>query len=407
MPAPPGTCQPGDAEAPTASIVDLLRTLVRSPSRAVQDDLLPVLARMEDWFSSQGLGCRRILSPDGRAVALYAEVQGTGVAACPRTPYWMLNATLDTAGFGDLAAWSHDPLGADIVDGWLVGRGAADSKAGAALFAHLLKVFAAQPGRFAGRLGVLFDLDEHSGAFGGAHAFFDGPQGPRPDGVIIGYPGMHSIVAGGRGFARARIAVRGVAAHSGGTGERGRNAITRAADLVQALQALPLPALTVPGFELPPQLTVTAIQAGDGGFSVVPDRCELGLDIRLTPAFDESAAKALIGGLLDAHDGRYPAELASSCHWLPGWPAYRVPADHAMVLALQQAARDQCGLDLPCEVVGPSNIGNYLASLGVPALCGFGVQGRHVHAADEAVELASIAPVLRIYWQALQQLLRS
>jgi succinyl-diaminopimelate desuccinylase len=56
-------------------------------------------------------------------------------------------------------------------------------------------------------------------------------------------------------------------------------------------------------------------------------------------------------------------------------------------------------------VVGPSNIGNYLAGLGVPALCGFGVRGEGVHASDERVDLASIAPVWRIYRGALQRLL--
>ena len=60
----------------------------------------------------------------------------------------------------------------------------------------------------------------------------------------------------------------------------------------------------------------------------------------------------------------------------------------------------------PREVAGPSNIGNYLASLSIPALCGFGPRGEQLHASDERVELASIAPVYRIYEDALLELLR-
>lgn len=76
-----------------------------------------------------------------------------------------------------------------------------------------------------------------------------------------------------------------------------------------------------------------------------------------------------------------------------------------MAHALYHAARNALGADLPLAVAGPSNIGNYLASLGVPALCGFGVRCEGIHAANERVELASIAPVYRAYEYALLTLL--
>ncbi len=137
----------------------------------------------------------------------------------------MLDATLDTAGFGDAASWTWPPTDPRIEGGWLHGRGSADSEGGAALFAHLLAEFGAAREGFAGRLGLLLDLDEHSGRFGGARAFFDPPlrngPAPRPDGVIIGYPGMDRIVTGGRGFLRAGLAVHGTPHHAGATRRRG------------------------------------------------------------------------------------------------------------------------------------------------------------------------------------------
>ena len=78
--------------------------------------------------------------------------------------------------------------------------------------------------------------------------------------------------------------------------------------------------------------------------------------------------------------------------------------DHPLVAALRQAGLAEFGRALPTAVVGPSNIGNYLAELGVPALCGFGVHGENIHAADERVALDSIAPVYRIYRDALHRL---
>jgi len=394
-----------DPGVPLDSIVALLQALVRIPSRAVEDDLAPVARCIEQWFVARGLRHRVLRADSGTLLGLYAEVQGTRGPG----PWTVLDATLDTADFGALDSWRHSPTSALVEDGWLHGRGSADSKAGVALFAHLLQDFAASPDAVAGRIGVLFDCDEHSGRFGGARAFFDRPfddraaGAPRPDGVVIGYPGMDAIVNGCRGFLRARVRVHGVAAHSGATQERGVNAVARAADLCVSLQALGLPGARSP-FPLPPQLTVTGIRGGGDGYSQVPDVCELRVDVRLTPDFDDAAARNALAAAVQRADATRGPARASDIEWIDGWPAYQVPPSHPLAAAMQRAAQLELGVEVPTAVVGPSNIGNYLASLGVPALCGFGVVAEGVHAANERVELASVAPVYRIYRDALQRL---
>ena len=53
---------------------------------------------------------------------------------------------------------------------------------------------------------LLFDVDEHTGRFGGARAYFEGADAPDSvDGVMIGYPGPDHVVTGGRGVLRARL----------------------------------------------------------------------------------------------------------------------------------------------------------------------------------------------------------
>lgn len=385
------------------AIRSLLSTLVRIPSRPGEDDLGPVQEAMAGWLRAHGLSPRALRGPAGRPLGLYAECRGSLGG-----PWVVLDATLDTAGFGDPARWTHPPTSGVELDGWLHGRGSADSKAGAALFAALLAQWSARdPGLWAGRLGVLFDLDEHSGAFGGAHAFFDEPDAsgrpPRPDVVVIGYPGDDAIVTGSRGFVRARVQLAGVAAHSGGTTERGVNAVDRAAALARDLAARPLDGAD-PLLGLPPQLTLTGIAGGGPGFSQVPDHCEVRLDLRLTTRFDDAAARATVRQAVAEADRACPTAPASRIDWLDGWPAYRVHDDHPMVQALQAASAAEYGLPCPTRVVGPSNIGNYLASLGVPALCGFGPRGMAIHATDERVWLPSLGPVRRVYDGALRRL---
>jgi succinyl-diaminopimelate desuccinylase len=382
----------------TASIVDLLTALVRIPSRGGSDAGAPVLEYVAAWFAEHDVTTRRLASTEGEPLGLYAGIQGAA-----KGPHYLLNATLDTAGFGDESAWTHPPLSAQIDNGWLHGRGSADSKAAVAIFAHLAAAFARRADALAGTLGVLFDLDEHTGRFSGARAFFDAPDAPRPDGVFIGYPGVDRIVVGARGFVRARLVVRGIAAHSGGSSTRGLNAATRGACLAVALSETALPVDRE--FGRPAQVTVTGICAGDGTFTSVPDRCELTIDCRLTPTFDAPQAQRLIAGIVDQHDTQYDAALATSVEWISGWPAYRVAHSHPMVSALYNAARDEFGSGVAPGIAGPSNIGNYLASLGVPALCGLGVHCTGIHATDERIELASIAPVYRAYERALLTLL--
>jgi succinyl-diaminopimelate desuccinylase len=94
----------------------------------------------------------------GETVALMCEI--TGGRPGPR---YVLDACLDTAPFGNQAVWSYPPASGQIAGGWLHGRGSADSKAGAAIFAHVAVRLVPVSGQLAGSLVLLFDVDEHTG----------------------------------------------------------------------------------------------------------------------------------------------------------------------------------------------------------------------------------------------------
>jgi succinyl-diaminopimelate desuccinylase len=282
------------------SVLELTRELVRIPSRAGTDPYEPVLGCMSAWLAGHGMLPRRLPGPSGQTVGLVCEI--TGGRPGPR---YVLDACLDTAPFGDEAAWTYPPASGKIAGGWLHGRGSADSKAGAAIFAHVAARIVPAVGQLAGSLVLLFDVDEHTGGFGGARAYFEGPGAPgRVDGVMIGYPGPDHLVTGGRGVLRARLHARGIASHSGGRAAT-PNAITKAATLVSSLAAAELPAGAGPAFPLPPRLTVTEISGG-AGYSAVPDLCTVKVDVRLTPAFDATAAEALLRSLAAEVDAAWP-----------------------------------------------------------------------------------------------------
>ncbi len=378
------------------SIVALARQLIRIPSRAGGDPYGPVLECMSAWLTRHGLAPRRLAGSNGETVALVCEVAGEGPGA-----HYVLDACLDTAQFGDEAAWTYPPLSGEIDRGWLHGRGASDSKTGASIFAHIAARLS--QARLAGSLTLLFDLDEHTGAFGGARAYFEGGGAPDcVDGVMIGYPGPEHLVIGGRGVLRARLGVRGVASHSGGRAVT-PNAIAKAAELVSALTGAAMPATAGPDFPLPARLTVTEI-AGGMGYSAVPDLCTVHVDIRLTPAFDDRAALALLRSLVTRADGAWPHSPATEVEITTCWPAYRLADDSTLKNTLTAAAR-QAGLSPAAKIAGPSNIGNYLAGLGIPATAGFGVSYEGLHGTDERVRIDSIPMVHAAYQHACLTLL--
>ena len=55
------------------------------------------------------------------------------------------------------------------------------------------------------------------------------------------------------------------------------------------------------------------------------------------------------------------------------------------------------GVRVAPKIAGPSNIGNYLAGLGIPATAGFGVTYAGLHATDERIRIDSIPAVHATY----------
>ena len=368
------------------SIVQLASRLVATPSCGDIDSPEPVLAVAYSWLQENGLRPRQLRDGTDKPVAVLVEIVG----AAPG-PLLCLDACIDTAPAGDLTQWKEPPFSGVVRDGHLQGRGAADSKAGVAILCHVAHHLAVT-GLPRGTLHVLFDADEHTGRFGGVRAYLDAVE-RAPDAVSLGYPGNDCVVAGSRGFLRARLIFQGKAAHSGEAKPTGINALTKAAQFAVKVSAASFPDAPDRAFPFGPAATVTCIEGGEG-FSVVPDRATCHIDIRLTRTFDGDQAKAWLEAIVQSVDGG--ARIETVDHW----PAYLVAADHALVRSFSMAAGRAFGRPMPADVCGPSNIGSLLAARGVPTICAPGVSFANMHAADEWTDITSIAPVYSMYCDA-------
>ncbi|MFI9310912.1 M20 family metallopeptidase [Streptomyces triculaminicus] len=387
-------------KARTASVLELAQELIRQPSRGGIDGYGPVLGVLEDWLAARDLPHRRLHDGAGDLVGLLVEIPGGRPGS-----WWALDACVDTAPYGDESAWSFPPDSAEVIDGWLLGRGAADSKLAAAMFCHIAADLAPCAESLHGGLAVLLDADEHTGNFGGARAYLADEAAARPAGVMIGYPGMGEVVVGGRGLWRATITVHAPSGHSGSS-RAVMGAISRAAHLVRFLDAAELPgADTASGFPLPPKLSVTSFHGGQG-FSVTPDRCDLNIDIRTVPVFDAHDAETLVRKAVAELDAQMPAPRPTQIAPIAAWPPFRLAEDEQPAAALLDAAA-AAGLRLRAKTAGPSNIGNLLAKKGIPATAGFGVPYEGLHGIDERAHLAELPQVYAVYQRAVLDLLQA
>jgi succinyl-diaminopimelate desuccinylase len=382
------------------NILDLASELVRIPSRAGIDAVERILDFLSDWLAARHLQVNRLHSPTGAAVGLYLHLRSAEPG-----PTLCLNACLDTAPFGDEEGWSHPPASGVIEDGRLYGRGAADSKIAVAIFSHLALAFQQMKSLPCGELYVVFDADEHTGDFQGIKSFLRViPR--RPDTILIGYPGNNKLIVGSRGFLRAEITTYGHSAHSGSSSDEGFNAVLKMTRLIESLCSRPLPKEDDPDFRVGPKLTVTEVGGGEG-FSLVPDRCCCKIDFRLTPNVDRETAAQWIKSVVEQTDEQQPGPKPTRVEWKESWPAYRVPVEYPLVKQFLDAAQEVFGRTITPAVSGPSNIGNYLASKGIPALSGFGVSYSNIHATDESIEVETVTPVYEVYRRAIEKILRS
>jgi succinyl-diaminopimelate desuccinylase len=380
-------------EVPSARIIEIAQTLVRIPSQSCIDDCEQIARYLIEFFALAKVKLHVIHDDDGNVLGIYAAKQFSdhGICVC-------LNACLDTAPVGAMENWSVGPFSGSIKEGWLYGRGSADSKIGASLFAALFLELVSNKD-LRGTLYIYFDLDEHRRDFKDVKNFIT-EIGKKPDFVFIGYPGNTQICVGARGIYRINVTILGKAAHTGASERRGENAIEMMSSLVNRLAPIKYDDPSNCWLGAFPRITVTTIRGGQS-FSIVPDCCMAGIDCRVTALQDSAWADGTIRGALrdvGVSEANYDIEVVSS------YPAYS-SCDSIYANVLQNAASKVFGRYIPKRIAGPSNIGNAISCLGIPSTCGFGVKGISVHGPDECANIEEVDKVYNSYRDALEAIL--
>lgn len=198
-----------------------------------------------------------------------------------------IDGHIDTVDLGNLENWSFDPLGGEIKDGFVHGRGSVDQKGGpvAAITAcRILKEIGFPEDVTLLVTGTVMEED----CDGLCWKYLVEEEKIKPDVVIVTEPTNLNIYRGHRGRMEIEVEFFGVSSH-GSAPERGKNAIYMASKAALEIEKLN-ERLLVDEFLGKGTVTVTEFKSSSPSLCAVSDYAKIHLDRRLTWGEDKELA---------------------------------------------------------------------------------------------------------------------
>lgn len=259
-------------ESRKRGLIEFCRRLIQTPSASGREEAVAKAIAEE----------MRNLGFDLVQVDKYGSVVGTIKGG--DGPAVVFNGHMDHVLVGRRESWSVDPFGADVVDGYIYGRGSADMKAAIAAqvyAAGALKEAGVKP---AGDVHVVAVVNEET-AEGIAMRRVVEDLGIRPEVVVLGEPTSLNLAIGQRGRCQVEIVTKGRTAH-GSMPWLGRNAVYDMSTVMGEVEEQNgrLPVDDVFGKAT---VAVIGISCPSRGGNVIPDECSIVLDRRTIPGESE------------------------------------------------------------------------------------------------------------------------
>jgi succinyl-diaminopimelate desuccinylase len=252
-------------------VVAFARALIAAPSENPGGTEERAAEVVTSILAGLGADPQTIRSDEDRPSVVASIGTGTG-------PSLAWNGHLDVVPAGSLGTWTHDPWAGEIANGRLIGRGSTDMKGPIAAALGAAAALRRTGHGLVGTLQFHLAADEELAGIHGTKVLWERGFLDQ-DACIVGEPSELQIGLAERGGAWFTATAFGRAAH-GSQPHRGVNAI---ASMARFLLRLPevLPDIEHP---LTGRPTVNAaIIAGGSAPNVVPDRCQLDIDRRISP----------------------------------------------------------------------------------------------------------------------------
>jgi len=371
--------------------VDLTARLIRCPSVTPAEG--GAIALLFDLLTEAGFTCSRA-DRDGIA-NLYARWGQRGANKA-----FGFNGHTDVVPVGDAAAWTHDPFGAEVNDGFMYGRGACDMKSGVAAFVAAAVDFVRNTPPD-GAVIITITGDEEAEGKDGTVAILDWMafNGERMTHCLVGEPTCphemgDMMKIGRRGSLTAQITATGLQGHSAYP-HRARNPLTSLVKLLARLDAEPLDRGT-PHFD-PSTLAITTIDCGNPASNVIPARATAAVNIRFNDMHSGGTLSAWLRSEAEAVAEATGVEIGLKIS-ISGESFLTPPGELSALVA--RAVEAETGRKPVASTSGGTSDARFVKDH-CPVV-EFGLVGKTMHQVDERVELAHIGQLKAIYGRILR-----
>lgn len=373
-----------------ATLVEFARSLIRRRSvtpddAGCQDELATRLA---------GLGFAIEQMPFGPVRNLWAR-RGT------TAPVFAFAGHTDVVPSGPAEQWQYPPFAAQVHDGMLYGRGAADMKGSLAAMLIATAQFVATQPHHHGSIAFLLTSDEEGDAVNGTRRVMDtlNARGERLDWCVVGEPTSHTrvgdtIKVGRRGSLSARLRIVGKQGHVAYP-QLADNPVHRAGALIAELAATEW---DTGDAEFPPtSFQISNVAAGTGAGNVIPGHMDMQFNFRFSPQSSEATLRDRVARLCAAHG------LNVQLDWTLFGEPFKTPHG-TLVDAVCGAIHDTTGLTPDLSTSGGTSDGRFIAPSGTQVV-ELGPVNATIHKIDECVAVADLDRLADLYYRILERLL--
>ncbi len=371
--------------------IQLTADLIRCPSVTPNEG--GAITLLQDLLTQHGFTCTRI--ERGGISNLFAR---WGAGNNGRS--FGFNGHTDVVPIGDAAAWTVDPFGAEIKDGFMYGRGATDMKSGVAAFVAAAIDFVRDTPPD-GSIVITITGDEEGDALDGTTAILDWMRtnGETMDHCLVGEPTSPDTMGqmmkiGRRGSMSAHFTINGVQGHSAYP-HRANNPLTAMVRLMDRLASHELDR----GTEHFDQstLAITTIDTGNPAGNVIPAQCSANVNIR----FNDAHTGADLTAWLQSEADKVIAETGVSIAMkvkISGESFITPPGELSTLIA--NAVQAELGVTPEMSTTGGTSDARFVKDL--CPVTEFGLVGKTMHSVDERVEVAQITQLKSIYTRILR-----
>jgi len=333
----------------------------------------------------------------------FAEVNNLWATRGHGAPIFTFAGHTDVVPTGDRSAWTSDPFAAEIRDGYLYGRGAADMKGSLAAMITAIERFLGDDGQHQGTLSLLLTSDEEGMATHGTAKVVETlrARGDEITWCLVGEPSSHSTLGdtirnGRRGSLNGRVVVHGIQGHVAYP-DAASNPITLA---LPALAELTRQVWDQGNEFYPPtSFQISNIASGTGVENVIPAVLEARFNFRFCSESTVDDLQRRTISILDAHGLDYTIE------WHLSGDAF-LTVGGKLFDAVSSAIHDVLNVDVQPSTGGGTSDGRFIAPTGAEVV-EFGPINATIHKIDECVAQDDLDRLSQTYETILVRLLRN